>query len=58
MPRYTVLAKSFINNRLHEAGDEVEFDGDAGENLELIENPSVQPTKPDKKGKKIDDDLV
>lgn len=37
MARYLVLEKSYIGNSLVEAGAEVEFDGDAGTNLQLIE---------------------
>lgn len=46
MPKYKVLAKSFINNSIVEEGDIVEYDGKPGSNLELIEDD-----KP-KRGKK------
>jgi hypothetical protein len=36
MAQYRVLSKSFINNRIVEEGETVEFDGKAGSNLELI----------------------
>lgn len=47
MPKYYVLAKSFINNTIVEAGEVVDYDGKPGSNLEL-----VQDKKPDapKKG--------
>lgn len=47
MPKYHVLAKSFINNTIHEVGDVVEYDGKPGSNLELIaeEKPEVAPKK-------------
>ncbi|HBN5914060.1 hypothetical protein Q4R60_13925 [Morganella morganii] len=37
MSRYKVLKKSFINGRLLYPGEEIEFDGMAGNNLLLIE---------------------
>lgn len=36
MSKYLVKVRSFINGKLHEPGDEVEFAGKAGSNLELI----------------------
>ena len=43
MPKYTVLAKSFIDNTLVEPGEVIEFSGKPGTNLEL-----VKETKPKK----------
>ncbi len=37
MSRYKVLKKSFINGRLLYPGEEIEFTGMAGNNLQLIE---------------------
>nr|DAX05390.1 MAG TPA: hypothetical protein [Caudoviricetes sp.] len=37
MSRYKVLKKSFINGRLLYPGEEIEFIGVAGDNLQLIE---------------------
>lgn len=37
MPKYKVLAKSFINNSIVEEGDIVDYDGKPGSNLELVE---------------------
>lgn len=45
MAQYTVLERSFINNALAEAGDIVDYDGEPGPNLELIE--------PDSKSSKV-----
>lgn len=54
MPRYRVLEKSFIDNKLVEEGEIVEYEGETGSNLELIED-----SKPaGKKGGKAADDLV
>lgn len=50
MALYKVLEKSYINNSIVEAGDTVEFDGEAGSNLELVE----EVAKP-KKGKAVPD---
>lgn len=36
MPKYRVLARSYINNAIREEGDIVEYDGPAGSALELI----------------------
>lgn len=36
MAQYKVLEKSFIGNRLVDAGEVVEFDGEAGPNLEAV----------------------
>lgn len=38
MPRYRVVELSYIDERLLEPGQEVEFGGVAGPNLELIED--------------------
>lgn len=50
MAKYKVLEKSFINNSLAEEGETVEFDGEPGPNLELIEEPKPQkaPKEQDK----------
>lgn len=47
MPKYHVLAKSFINNTIAEVGEVVEYDGKPGSNLELIveRKPEVAPKK-------------
>ncbi|WP_209634589.1 hypothetical protein [Cronobacter sakazakii] len=37
MPKYLVKNRSFINGRIHEAGDEIDFDGTAGDNLVPVE---------------------
>lgn len=37
MAKYRVLQTSFIDNRLVHEGEIIEYDGDAGHNLELIE---------------------
>lgn len=60
MPKYYVLAKSFINNTIVEVGEIVEYDGKPGSNLELV--PESKPAAPKKgvTGKAQDDakDLV
>lgn len=38
MPKYLVLETSFINNRIHEAGDEIDYDGIPSTNLKPIES--------------------
>lgn len=45
MAQYKVLEKSFIGNRLVDAGEVIEFDGEAGPNLEAIKQA---------KGKKVE----
>jgi hypothetical protein len=51
MARYRVLEKSFINNRIVEEGDEVEYEGKAGSNLEPLDKPkrsrAEEAPKPD-----------
>jgi hypothetical protein len=37
MPRYKVLEKSYINNRIVEAGEEVDYDGLPSGNLEPLD---------------------
>lgn len=37
MARYRVKETSFIDNKLVEAGAEIEFTGEPGSNLELVE---------------------
>jgi len=49
MPRYIVLDRSWINNRMYQPGDEVEYDGEAGENLELIDVPARDVPAPKSK---------
>lgn len=36
MPQYRVLQTSFINNTIVQEGATIDYDGDAGPNLELI----------------------
>jgi hypothetical protein len=36
MAKYNVLEKSYIGGRIVEAGEVVEYEGEAGKNLELI----------------------
>jgi membrane protein involved in colicin uptake len=43
MPKYRVLAKSFINNAIREAGEVVEYDGKPGKALELIPEAAAEP---------------
>jgi hypothetical protein len=38
MPQYRVLQTSFINNAIVHEGEVVEYDGEAGSNLEPIED--------------------
>jgi hypothetical protein len=45
--KYRVLEKSFIDNHLREAGEEVEFDGEAGANLEAVDKPKRGKVKAD-----------
>lgn len=49
MAQYKVLTKSFINNSIVEEGATVDYDGQAGSNLELI-----KAEKSGKKGSKQD----
>ena len=61
MPKYRVLAKSFINNAIAEVGDVVEYNGKPGSNLELIpEKKAEAAPKKGSFGKSQDDgkDLV
>lgn len=53
MPKYKVLAKSFINNSIVEEGDIVEYDGKPGSNLELVEGDKPE-VKGGKKGNKAE----
>lgn len=46
MAKYRVLEKSFINNRLVDEGTEIEFDGEAGPNLELVDEPKKGRSAP------------
>jgi hypothetical protein len=46
MAKYRVLEKSFIGNSIAEEGQVVEYDGEAANNLELVEDE-----KPAKKAK-------
>lgn len=57
MPKYRVLAKSFIHNTIVEEGEVVEYDGRPGSNLELIEEAKQKPVKA-KPADKAGDDLA
>ena len=50
MPQYKLLAKHFLNNRMCEEGEIVEFDGKAGSMMELVEDD--KPAAPKKGGGK------
>lgn len=50
MPKYRVLAKSFINNAIAEEGAVVEYDGQPGSNLELIEPAKAEGKRGRKAG--------
>ncbi len=43
MPKYRVLAKSYINNAIREEGDVVEYEGKPGKFLELIPEAEAEP---------------
>jgi hypothetical protein len=68
MARYRVTKKSFINNTIVEEGEEVEYSGEPGSNLELIgggnrddkhQNHKHQKTKgPDRTASNADDDAL
>ncbi|WGL97358.1 hypothetical protein QE177_08995 [Arsenophonus sp. aPb] len=45
MSQYKVLKKSFINGRLLYPDERVEYDGIAGNNLELVESKSASKPK-------------
>lgn len=45
MAKYRVLQKSFINNSIVEEGAVVEYDGEAGPNLEPIDPPVDDDSK-------------
>ncbi len=53
MPKYRVLAKSYIGNTIREVGDVVEYDGKPGKALELIPDaePAAEKAEGEKKGK-------
>lgn len=45
MAKYRVLEKSFINNTIVEAGEEIEYSGEIAANLELIEEAKGKKSK-------------
>lgn len=53
MARYRVLEKSFINNRLVQPGEEIDYDGEASANLQRLDAgpEDVKPEKRQGKGK-------
>lgn len=51
MPRYRVLEKSFIGNRLVHAGEEIDYEGEASSNLEPLDTPVGEPAEAGKPGK-------
>ena len=53
---YRVLQRSFINHRLVEEGELIEFDGEAGSNLELVEPESRAESGKGRRGAKAQAD--
>lgn len=51
MPRYRVLEKSFIGNRLVQAGEEIDYEGEASSNLEPLDTPGGEPAEAGKPGR-------
>ncbi len=51
MPRYRVLEKSFIGNRLVQAGEEIDYEGEASSNLEPLAIPVGEPAEAEKPGR-------
>lgn len=51
MPRYRVLEKSFIGNRLVQAGEEIDYEGEASSNLEPLATPVGEPAEAGKPGR-------
>jgi hypothetical protein len=49
MATYLVLQKSFINNAIREEGEQVEYDGKPGSNLQLVDGSDDEQTKPSKR---------
>ncbi len=43
MPQYRVLQKSFIDNKLVDEGEIIEYHGEVSDNLELIGEPVNEP---------------
>lgn len=48
MARYRVLEKSFINNRLVQPGEEIDYDGEASANLQRL-GAGLEEAKPEKR---------
>ncbi len=49
MPTYLVLQKSFINNAIREEGEQVEYDGKPGSNLQLVDGSDDEQAKSPKR---------
>jgi len=49
MATYLVLQKSFINNAIREEGEQVEYDGKPGLNLQLVDGSDDEQTKSPKR---------
>lgn len=45
MAKYKVLERSFLNNRLHEAGDIINYDGTPAANLEPVDSAAKAAVK-------------
>jgi hypothetical protein len=45
MAKYEVLERSFINNRLHDAGSIIEYDGVPAENLKPVDTSAKAAAK-------------
>lgn len=58
MAKFRVLQKSFINNAVVDEGAEIDYDGEPGPNLELIDEADEPKAAGKGKGKKGESDLV
>lgn len=58
MPKYRLLADSFINNTLSKAGEVVDYDGEPGANMEPVDKAAERITAVKKSMPKAVSDLV
>ena len=58
MPKYKVLAKSYVFNRIVEEGEIIEFDGKPSSKWELIEEEKKPMKKAEKPSKPVEAPLA
>ena len=58
MASYRVLKTSFVNNAIRQEGEIVDYGGEAGDNLESLDDPVEAPPRTAKARKSTPDEMA